>query len=598
MTRDLTQTQRGINISCRPRGGHNGSPSTPPEELDDGGRGRRLSESGSASPVSPPGHDFHQTSPEKMPAKRIKIDHHSYVPNGEPSPAFSRPVAQPKSQISTPLPVQEMPRIPDSVLGQAWQTDPYVTDPQSINAVITHFFAHINSTMIIQFLPEQATRAWVANSVHRKSPEDLVLLYSLLALGVALSGGPKHIAYEYAQVAQYGQKVTEKNCLQLAQSRILLAVYYTLVSRRCEAEMMMSAAASTAVSLKLNLELDKTGEANSTSFPLGLNRAGYSEARRRTLWSLFMLERLGGLFPDRLTMINPGDIYLRLPADPRTFEEQMDSNVPFFSPEDSSFSKASDHLYDGVRYMVDMVHIWSECQASVYRLLHRPASRETEAVRVRSLVGALERWQSALPKGLSSSRFNLEAAAVGGNLGSYLTMHLLYHHAMIKLYRHIRMPQQLSGETRWNHVQRCQEHATRIFDIADNLDHLLRARTTNPSSPPPIVATAIAEAVDVLSASRQLGQVHNVLESVRIMKPLVDATANIWVESHGARFALEQRLHALNRIRDRGPLLSSPGEGFRLTSKYEGPKDEKSVYWEMTEPMDKTFAKELDIFYC
>lgn len=549
--------------------------------------GRRLSGSDSHSPVSSSGPGPRQATPEKASSKRLKIDHQTYVPNGEPSPAFTRPMAQPKSQVSTPLPVQEMPRIPDSVLGQAWQTDPYVTDPQSINSVISHFFAHVESTMILQFLPEQATRAWVANSAHRKSPEDLILLYSLLALGVALSGGPKHIAYEYAQVAHYGQKVTDKHCLQLAQSRVLLAVYYTLISRQYEAEAMMSSAASTAVSLKLNLELDKTREANNASFPLGLSRSGYSEARRRTLWSLFMVERLSGVFPDRPTMVSPGNIYIRLPSDARTFEEQMDSNAPFFCPEDTTFSKASDHPYDSVRCMVDMVHIWSECQASVYRLLHRPASRETEAIRVRSLVGALEHWQSALPHRLLSSRFNLEAAAMGGNLGPYLTMHLLYHQAMIKLYRHIRTPQQLSVETKWNHVHRCQEHATRIFDIADNLDHLLRARATNLSSPPPVVAAAIAEAVDVLSASRQLGQISGVIESVRIMKRLVDATANIWAVSISTRYALQRRLHALYNVRDRD----------RPDPKYEGPND-KSVYWDMDEPMDKTFAKELDIFYC
>lgn len=531
--------------------------------------------------------------------KRVKIDHHSYISNGEPSPAtFARPMTHTKSQMPTPMYGQEIPRIPESVLSQAWQTDPFVTDPQSIDAVITHFFAHIDSTMILRFLPEEATRAWVANSAHRKSPEDLVLLYSLLALGVALSGGPKHIANEYAQVAHFGQRVTEKNCLQLVQSRVLLAVYYLLMSRRSEAEGVMSSATSTAVSLKLNLELDKTREGSDISIPLGLNRAGYAEARRRTLWSLFMLERLSGMFPDRPAMINPEDIYIRLPADARTFEEQMDSNAPLFCPDDSNVSKASDHLLDSARYTVHMVHIWSGCQASVYKLLHRPASREAEAIRVRNLVAALEHWQSALPTRLASSRYNLEAAAMGRNLGPYLTMHLLYHQAMIKLYRHIRTPQQLSSETRWNHVQRCQEHATRIFDVADNLDHLLRTRTTSQSSPPPVVASAIAEAVDVLSASRQSSQVSNVIESVRIMKPLVDATANVWADSYSTRYALEQRLHSLHRIRDRSSPSSSLGEEFRLSSKYDGAKNEEGICWEMNEPMDKTFAKELDIFYC
>lgn len=59
--------------------------------------------------------------------------------------------------------------------------------------------------MIMRFFPERIFRLWVSGPARDKSPEDLMVFYSVLAIGVALSGGPRHIAYEYAQVAHYAQ---------------------------------------------------------------------------------------------------------------------------------------------------------------------------------------------------------------------------------------------------------------------------------------------------------------------------------------------------------------------------------------------------------
>lgn len=516
--------------------------------------------------------------------------------NGEPSPTVSRALDHSKSQITTPLPPPEMPRIPEDVLNRAWQTDPYVTDPQSINAVVAQFFAHVDSTMILQLLPEQTTKAWVASSAHRKSPEDLMLLYSILAVGVTLSGGPKHIAFEYAQVANYAQKTTTANCLQVAQTRILLAVYYISASRPRDAIGAMSGAAATVAGLQLNLEHNMTREAGLHSFPLGLNRAGYSESRRRTLWSLFMLERLNGVFPDRMTLINPENVYIRLPADHRAFEEQVESRSPLFDPHELNLSRSPDQPQEVAAYLVEVAHLWAESQSSIYKLVHRPASREAEAARIRSLIGAMEHWRSVLPSRLVNGRANLEAAALASQVGSFLTMHLLYNHAVIKLNRHSRAPHHLSTETKRNHLQKCQSFAVGIVDMIDNLEALLRARPMSLSVPPPMVASAVAEAVDVLSASGPLASLDKVIDSVRVMKPLVDTMSNMWEESRDVRHSIDRRLHLLNRIRDRASYSPRAIEGFRIVSKQD--EQEESRYsWEIFEPLESLYARDMDIVY-
>lgn len=580
-----------------PRGGHNGSPTTPPAELHEdrlesaGHHDYRQPGSSGSSPLSP-----RTALPDGPSAKRVKVDHHAFVPSGEPSPAISRPMNHSKSHLGTPLPPPEMPRIPESVLSRAWQTDPYVTDPQSINAVMTQFFAHIDSTMILQLLPERTTKTWVASSVHRKSPEDLMLVYSMLAVGVALSGGPKSIAYEYAQVAHHAHRSTTSNCLQVAQSRILLAVYYISVSRRREANEVMSAAAHACTALQLNLEFDRTREAAVPVFPLALSRAGYSESRRRTMWSLFMLERLSGWFPDRMTMVSAEDMFIRLPADLGAFEQQLESVSPMFDPNDFHVLRAVSRPQEVAAYLVQMVHLWAEAQSSAYKLVHRPAHPSVESSRVRTLLSAISHWRSAIPNRLESMAGNLEDAAMAGQLGSFLTMHLLCNHALIKLNRYNGTPRSLSPEMRRDSVEKCQHHAMEIVQLIERLDRLLRARPMTLSVPPPMIAAAVSETVDVLSSSSALASLDRVVDSMRIMKPLVDTMCNVWEESRSMRAAIEKRLHLLNRIRDRASHSPSAVEGFRILSKVDE-NGENAYCWEIFEPLERLYGREVDLVY-
>ncbi|CAI6089307.1 unnamed protein product [Clonostachys chloroleuca] len=583
-------TCRKQKIKCdpdypRPRRRHNTSTSTPSTELDDvrtGSGSRRASAEDfglwSVFPVSPRA----QSCPSSANAgskKRLKVDQQTYISSLDSPPSNSMPFHQYRSHmVSTiPTPTPAMPRIPDDILHRAWQTDLFLTDLQSIKAVVSQFFSHVDSTMVLTLLPERSTRAWVTNLTQRKLPEDLILLYSILAVGVALSGGPKHIAFEYAQVAQYAQKGVQSNCLQLAQSRVLLALYYISVGRMREASELISAATVTIVSLQLNLELDNSDEASTSLFPLGLNRAGYCEARRRTLWSLFMLERLSGIFPDRVTMINPEDICIRLPSDRRSFEEQVESLAPVFNHHSLSLSKRSNHADEIATYLVMMVHLWAESQATVYRLIHSPASAEGEFHKVGALMASIKSWQSTLPTRLSLNHSNLEAASTEGNMGPFVTMHLLYYHAMIKLNRHSRTPRQLSSEARFHHARACQKHAADIVDMIYSIDGLFRSRTTNMSVPSPILAIVVAEAVDVLSASQPLS----------LGKKVINKSAH----------AIEWRTYLLKRIFERGPQPVSPAEGYVLTSKPWGKSEDKELHWEFTQPLSRVFTDDMDVIY-
>ncbi|KAF4120231.1 Fungal specific transcription factor domain [Geosmithia morbida] len=561
-----------------PRGGHNGSPSTPLTDFDDGRRPvtsarthdlqRPESHGSPRSPGRPPAR---QPSPlEGASNKRIKLERGAgpSPARTQRSPTLSRPADRDEPRIlsaaNLPPPPPATGLIPEDDLSRAWKTDPYVANPQSTDAVVAQFFAHINSTMVLQLLPEQATRAWVSDVARWRSPEDLMLLYSILAVGMALGGGPKHIAFEYAQVAHYAQKMTLASCLQLAQTRVLLAVYYMSASRLVEATEVMSAATASINHLQLNLELDKTRDAAMTSYPLGLSRAGYCEARRRTLWSFFMLERLDGRFPERIVSVNPEDVYIRLPADRYLFERQMENQSPFFNPLQLSMSRTRDQPQEVDAYLVEMVHLWAECQSSLYRLVNRPISAETEASKIHALVTALEAWQTVLPSRLLFSRSNLDAAAHSGQAGSFLAMHLLCNHAMIKLNRHSRAPHQLSAETGASHMRRCYDSAMATVDMAEIVESVLRSRRVMITMPFPMTSTGVAEAVDVLSATQPLSSVDKVISYVSLMKPLVDAVCSVWDGARDVQLAIDRRLRELSIVRDRPSRAPSAKDGFRI----------------------------------
>ncbi|OAA51977.1 Transcription factor [Metarhizium rileyi] len=587
-----------------PRGGHNTSPSTPPAELDDKHKMVGSSKqndlgfltSGPTSPASPQV-VLQQTSPEMgyIGNKRLKTGSNAYATNGESPIAINQPMDYSKSPRPIHRTISEMPQISEDVLHRAWRTDPYVSDPQSISTALSQFFGHIDNAIVIRFLPEDIFKSWVASSTHRKSPDDMMLLYSVLAIGVALSGGARHIAYEYAQVAHYAQKSSTVPSLHLVQSKILLALYNITTSRFWEANELVSSATAIGACLQLNEEIDKSKEANLAVYPFGMNRTCYAETRRRTLWSLFMLERLSPLFPERPTMIHAEDIYIRLPSDSESFEKQFDARMPMFNPYESNFNNSSEKSSDITRHLIDMVHVWSSCQSTIHRLASRPNGSDAEGLRVRTLTKRVHDWHSALPSRLSFGASNLESAAFSGKVGSFLTMHLLCHHALIQLNRYHLSVGKLSVEYRSSHFQECRENARSIMDVVGCLDRISRVRPSILSTPPPAMTIAVTTAMDVLTSSGPFSVMSDVIDSMRIAKITVDSSANIWEHACTCQTALDQRLQKLYRIRNQGSRIGS-ADDFQV-SKFASDGTEQ-LHWQIFRPLEQTYPVDMDVVYC
>ncbi|KAK3378258.1 hypothetical protein B0H63DRAFT_242315 [Podospora didyma] len=596
-----------------PRGGSNTSPSTPPAELDDsrrlGGFIRPLPDlharpsSHSSGSVSP--RTLHRpASPElstSVPPKRLRVGYEHFTPVQPQSPAAPASDTA-RSTMSWHQP--ELPRLHEDVLRRAWKTDPYVSDPQSVNSTIASFFVHTDATAL-RFLPEKVFKSWVQNKAHTKSPEDLMLLYSILAASVALSGGSRSIAHEYMQVARYA---TERAALslQMVQARILLSLYYLAVARPGDGNEMSSGAISAAICLQLNLELDRSQDGVLEVFPYGMTRAGYAECRRRTFWSCFIHERLNGLFPTRVSIINAEDIFIRLPVGTRSFEEQVGVAAPAFEPNKCSLEQH--RLGVGIMgYLVQVVAIWGDVMTSIYRVSHRNTYHSFEFGDFhRHIASRLEDWKVSLPLLLLLSPTNLELAA-REDQGALILMHVIFHLTQVKLHRHIH-PRFLTTASRAEHAQIARDHARQLLTAMCAV-----AKDSNmgrSSMPPPFCSFAILEAIDVLSAEGALQELPELVDQLAVARSVLEILGTVWDTAKIHQMTLDHRLDGLASLRDRVPGPDTTGattagappiSGLRLfANRCDGRGDMKlpaGACWQMTDAMEARFPREMDCIY-
>ena len=531
---------------------------------------------------------------------------------------------------------EPLPRIHEDVLCRAWQTDPYVSDPQSVTNTVSSLLAQLDATAL-RFLPDRAVfMAWLQNSAHQKSPEDLMLVYSILAAGAALSpqGEARGVAHEYAQVARYA---TERAALslQLVQARLVLSLYYLAVSRPADADDMSSGAIAAATCLQLNLELERARDGALAVFPCGLTAAGYARCRNRTFWACFLLERLNGLFPTRVAIINKDDIFVRLPAGGRDTETRPGAPAPLFDPGLAPLEGQQQQSVVGVMgYLVQVTALWGEVMACIYRMSHGGAPSEPDLATFRhSAVSRLAGWQSSLvPVNLQFSPANL-ARMTPEDRGAFILMHLVFHLAMVKLHRHLhpRPPspqqQQQQQQQQQHAVTAAREHASKILDI---VCAVARERS---SSMPPFTSAAVFEAADVLTAGGGVRELGALVDRLAVARSVLEVLGATWGDARAHLAAVDQRLDGLVALRDRvggaasasasaaaavavaaaagggaggggggsvgmGGLLrvyAAPGGGGGGGAAEKG--REGSLCWRIVEPLETRFPREMDCVY-
>lgn len=595
-----------------PRGGQ-GSPDTPPADPDDivprpgssriDGESFQVEKREGSQSVSPrqrhgsPDLDTHIS-------KRQRTSYHEFTPVA--SEASPRPSAREPTSPSTPWVDSNTSSAIDHNLPQEWQVNPFTAHPALATDLLSIFFKHIPDTTYCMF-PEGPFKLWVL-SPSEKSLDDLMLIYTILALGTVFSTSPEHKAFgvQYASISRYACDHRQFS-IQLVQSRSLLALYYFALNNTNDSWDFCGAAMRAASGMKLNIEMEKSEDANLKVFPYGLNRAGYAECRRRTFWSCYLMDRSNGFCSGHLSVINPEDVFLRLPCDTKSFEAQADVQNPYFDASTPPIQNVN-WTIGSMAYLINVSSIWGDVMASIYRTCQRPISLSPSSTFTEfhdKSLRRLHQWKESLPPCYQFSAESLRRAAETGKLGTYMTMHTVYHTTAILLHRYIQKSTLTAAQVS-HHTSSAKLHAEDILSIMDTLSgcrsitspvsvNKIVSAATKFSSP--LVGYAIVSAVDVLTARFKLATIPSRLASFTGAQSILAEIAVFWQSAKNQQALVLQRVGELADLTTGKDAHGTIGAlGFKLYDHAVGRENADGIY-EMREALEKAFSRDYDLFY-
>ncbi|KAG0646398.1 putative transcriptional regulatory [Hyphodiscus hymeniophilus] len=598
-----------------PRGGQ-GSPDTPPADPEDL-IPRPLSsrtdnelfkiERSENSPSVSPRQTLRRATPESdaHPAKRQRTGYADFTPvASEASPQVS--VLEPTSPSKVWLDTVNSP-IEHNVL-RDWQVNPYTTQPALITELIAVFFKHIPDTAYCM-LPEGPFTAWALTG-SEKSLDDLMLIYTVLAFGTLFSSKPEHreLGVRYSSISRYACD-NRHFSLQLVQARMILAMYYFAVNNPNDSWDACGAAVRAASGLRLNIEFEKSEDSHLKTFPYGLNRAGYAECRRRTFWCCYLMDRFNGFCSGNFSIIQPEDVFLRLPCDSISFESQRDVQNPYFDPSCSPIQNTN-WTVGSMAYLINICTIWGEVMAHIYRTTQQPVPATNNTAFTTFYETAtlrLHAWKDSLPTCYQYTTESLQKASRNGRLGTFMTMHTVYHTTAMKLNRYMQHST-LSTSQIAHHISVAQQHAETLMAILETLTARRTplpipnvpgelSKSTNKLSSP-FVGYSIISAIDILTARVTLATLPARLSSFSGALSILADLASFW------QSARTQQALVLQRVRDLTQLAGLENEhggagaiGFQSHNVMAAAREVREGVFDMREPMEKTFARDYDCVY-
>ncbi|KAI9852479.1 MAG: hypothetical protein M1838_000573 [Thelocarpon superellum] len=455
-----------------------------------------------------------------------------------------------------------------------WESDPAEINAELVQHLMELYFRHINSGTYCIF-PRAPFLRW-AVGCKDKSADDLMLLYTILTLASNFSGRAdrKTFSKDFARIARYAiEHRAGRYSIQLAQSRLLLALYYHATNKPVDAWDVGGAAAATAVGLHLHLETPRSALAPAVETEYGLSPQGFAECRRRTFWTIYLMDRYNTVYSGNAPILQNADIFLRLPCDEATYDAQGEAENPTF--EAYVLGRPPRQTPKGWRLgpMAHLVHIsciWGDVMAEIHRARHGSSEGygERYAAFYDTIQERLEGWVSMLPPGLAYSRMNVDASIHSGAISIAVAMHALYHAAAIKLHRQVDGARM--GRAR---VDRnlCALHAhalellrmMRVIMLPREGESVVATRQPYAT---PFVGYAVTMACDVVSAKGRVSELPSVLEQLEGGLRVLGELRPHWSSARAQSSKIESRVSQLQDVLrgeggDRDTVMAGAAEG-------------------------------------
>jgi hypothetical protein len=534
-------------------------------------------------------------------SKRQRIGYSEFTPvasEASPQPSVLEPVSP-----ATPWTELVANNQIDQTLSREWQLNPFSTNPALVSELVTLLFKHGPNTCRDMF-PEGAFKTWFL-SANEKSLDDLMLMYSILALSTVFSAKPDHkaLGVKYASISRYACH-NRHFSIQLVQSRLILAIYYFAVDNSNDSWDFCGSGLRAASGLQLNIELEKSEDASLQSFPYGLSRAGYAECRRRTFWICYLLDKLNNFSSGRLGSLEAEDIFLRYPCDNNSFEAQVDVQNPYFDISSPSIQNPP-RTIDLMAHWINITTIWGDVMANIYRSSQRPTPLASNSAFIAFYDRAsyrLQQWKDSLPQCYQFSTDNLQREALSGDLSTYMLLHTIYHTTIMKMNRYVQKSTFTTAQLS-HHVTVAKQHASETLRMMDILAEYRPVSVNKPASAAsrftsPLIGFAIVSAVDILTSEIEHASVPSRLATFNSSLSILAELATSW------QVCKNQQGLVLQRMKDVADLTTTQTTA-RITASDSiektkqvtaGAADYKGVL-HMREAIEKTFSRDYDCFY-
>lgn len=245
-------------------------------------------------------------------------------------------------------------------------------------------------------------------------------------------------------------------------------------------------------------------------------------------------------------------------------------------------------------YYAQIASIWGDVLANIYRSPHQSVERysaDHEAFHI-TIHQRLHSWQSNLPEYLRYNASNTNASIENGYLGTFISLHTVYHATIMKLNRNIRHAH-LSSAIVKRSLHEARHHALQLLEILQTLSRAERPKATTsvplqtdqqqqlriPFSTP-FAGYAVLTAIDILSAGGSLERsaFTSILRTMDGGMRVVEELSQFWSSARAQCKAIWRRVEQLADDATRDEAVG------------------KKV-WVARRPLDKTFGSEQDCFY-
>lgn len=180
---------------------------------------------------------------------------------------------------------------PADPLVSNWTTDPIDADAELTIHLVGCYFDRVNDALYHMF-PRERFMSWV-RSCRTKSLDDKMLLYAMITMGSIFSDRSDRLLAMKAssRTARYAVEHSQHTLsLQLAQSRIILGLWYYAIGDLVKSWDSIGAAVRTVCGLQYNIEAGGVIVEPTRICEYGLHSQALIECRRRAFWAAFLLD--------------------------------------------------------------------------------------------------------------------------------------------------------------------------------------------------------------------------------------------------------------------------------------------------------------------